>query len=218
MKEHYSISKFEISYEGIENEWNKEISVKLEEELSKLYQEISKNPSVSIMKLEKLKFQHPHIPKIDNLLSIAYSMNGNEEKSELVIMESFEKFPNYLFSRINYAELCLKKGEFEKIPKILEHKFDLKLLYPKRNIFHVSEVNGFYGIVGKYSFYLGNEDTLKVCYDLLKKLNNNHQNTIILENFLALIQINTLFSSYRKSHGLKGKNKVTNKKNHPTRR
>jgi hypothetical protein len=194
MTKQYSLSEFEISFDRIENNWNKIVTPKLDEELQILYREIPINPSESIVKLEKLKIQYSNIPKIDNFLSIAYSMNGNEEKSELIIKESYEKFPDYLFSRLNYAEVCLSNGEFDKIPIILDHKFDLKLLYPKRNKFHVSEVIGFYGIVGKYSFCIGKENSLRVCYDLLKILNKRHKNTIILKKMLRLVRIKKLFS------------------------
>ena len=38
-----------------------------------------------------------------------------------------------------YGDESLQKGEIEKIPEIFDNKFDLKMLYPNRNIFHISE-------------------------------------------------------------------------------
>ncbi|MBN1935009.1 MAG: hypothetical protein JW934_10110 [Anaerolineae bacterium] len=65
-------------------------------------------------------------------------------------MENYRRNPDYLFARLNYAELFLRRGDYERVAEILEHKFDLKLLYPRRNRFHVSEVSNFIGLVGLY--------------------------------------------------------------------
>ena len=51
-----------------------------------------------------------------------------------------KRFPDYLFGRLAYARDCLERGDLDKVSEIFEGKFDLKLLYPDRERFHVSEV------------------------------------------------------------------------------
>ena len=47
------------------------------------------------------------------------------------------------------------KKDYAKIPEIFDHKFDLKLLYPKRNRFHITEVANFMGLIGLYFLAIG---------------------------------------------------------------
>ncbi len=78
--------------------------------------------------------------KRDDLLSIAYSSIGEDDKAEVIIKKNYEQNPDYLFAKCNYAEICFHRGQIEKIPEIFNNKFDLKLLYPKRKRFHISEL------------------------------------------------------------------------------
>ena len=90
------------------------------------------------------------MPQFYNYLTVAYSGIGAFDKAEAVTLASIRANPDYLFARLNYAELCLRRKDYAKIPEIFDHKFDLKLLYPKRNRFHISEVANFMGLIGLY--------------------------------------------------------------------
>jgi len=105
-----------------------------------------------------------------NYLSVAYSLAGQREKSEAVSQENYRRNPDYLFARLNYAEICLAKGEYEKIGEIFEHKYDLKLLYPKRKRFHISEVANFMGLIGAYFFETGEREAAEKYYKILQQI------------------------------------------------
>jgi len=119
-----------------------------------------------------------------NHLARAYSLFGDHKKVEEVVIEEYRKFPNYLFARINYAQICLFSREFEKIPEIFDNKFDLKLLYPDRSVFHVSEVMNFNSVMGTYFALNGNMTTTKVYYRVLKQLAPEDEMTRHLEHLL----------------------------------
>ena len=93
-----------------------------------------------------------------NYLAVAYERIGESDKAESIVLENMRKNPDYLFARLNYAQLCLEKGEYAKIPEIFDHKFDLKLLYPKRKRFHVSEVANFTAFMGIYFLEIGERE------------------------------------------------------------
>ena len=86
------------------------------------------------------------------------------------VTENYFINPDYFFAKINYAQLCLDKGEFKKIPEIFYHKFDLKLLYPHRNTFHVTEFAGFTGVMCAYYCSIGKLDPAKISFDVLKQV------------------------------------------------
>jgi hypothetical protein len=39
-----------------------------------------------------------------------------------VAEENYNKFPDYLFAKINLIEILIRRGEYEKIPEILENR------------------------------------------------------------------------------------------------
>ena len=110
------------------------------------------------------------MPMLYNYLSAAYSSAGQRERAEAVARENYQRNPDYLFARLNYAGLYLAKGEYEKIAEIFDHKFDLKLLYPKRKRFHVSEVANFMGLIGIYFFETGERQAAEKYYDILQQI------------------------------------------------
>ena len=51
---------------------------------------------------------------------------------------------------MNIAEYFLKEGKLEEVEKIFDGKFNLKQLYPERDVFHVSEATAFMSLCGRY--------------------------------------------------------------------
>lgn len=109
----------------------------------------------AIQELLALKQQYPHVPQIYNYLAIAYRGLGGVEKAEEEILEEYRRFPEYLFGRIDYAELCLSKMELHRIPEIFE-TFVLERLYPEREVFHITEVMAFNHLMARYCIYVRN--------------------------------------------------------------
>ena len=119
-----------------------------------------------------------------NYLSVAYSHAGQREKAEEVIQENYQRNPDYLFARLNYAELCRAQGNYQQIAEIFEHKFDLKLLYPKRKRFHISEVANFMGLIGIYFLETGQREAAERYYEILKEIAPGYPMTKMLRRKL----------------------------------
>lgn len=141
-------------------------------------------PRKAIPKIEKLIEKYPHIPSLYNYLSIAYNRLGQYEKSEATVMEQYRRDPDYLFARLNYAAICLHKEEYEKIPEIFDHKFDLKFLYPERNRFHISEVVNFMSVIGIYFSRTGNREVAQKYYDIIREIGPGYPATKMLKREL----------------------------------
>jgi tetratricopeptide (TPR) repeat protein len=164
------ISEYEVTSEPILDRGYKRLPQKVKEAIDRLHDESQRRPREAIPELLELIEQYPDVPILYNYLSVAYSMSGQYEKSEAVVRENYRRNPDYLFARLNYAEMCLARGEYTKVAEILEHKFDLKLLYPKRKRFHISEVVNFMGLVGIYFFEIGERDTAEKYYAVLQQI------------------------------------------------
>jgi len=144
------LTQYEITDEPIEERAYRQLPKSVKERLENLYQDAQWNPQPAIVELLELKKKYPRVPQIYNYLAVAYSRVGEIGKAEAITIENIRRNPNYLFAKINYAEFCIQREEYEKIPEIFDHKFDLQMQYPNRKRFHISEFANFMGIIGLY--------------------------------------------------------------------
>ena len=160
-------TEYEITSEPLEDARYKRLPQHVKDAIERLYAGIQSHPREAIPELLQWIEQYPTIPMLYNYLSLAYSHSGDVEKAEHTILENYQRNPDYLFARINYAELCLAKHDYQKVADIFDHKFDLRLLYPKRKRFHVTEFAGFMGVIGRYFLETGNRALAEKIYDVL---------------------------------------------------
>jgi len=176
--------EYEITSEPILDSSYKRLPRAVKDAIDRLYYESQGHPHQAIPELVDLIEKYPHIPVLYNYLSVAYSRSGQTEKAQEAIQENYQRNPDYLFARLNYAQLYLAEGNYEKIGEILEHKFDLKLLYPKRKRFHITEVANFMGLVGIYFFETGKRDAAEMYYGVLKDIAPDYPMTKMLRKRL----------------------------------
>lgn len=179
---------YEIIYEPLEDKYSSLESPELKKELAELYELSEEKPRQVIARLLKLKEQYPNIPRIYNYIARTYSILGETGKTLKIVYENYKKNPDYLFGRINYAEICLQNKEFDIIPEIFDNKFDLKLLYPERDKFHASEALGFFGITGIYFAEIGNLETAKRHLQIIEKLESKNYITKRLKSKILMAE------------------------------
>ena len=179
-----TVTQYEVTSEPIIDGPFSRLPEHVRDSLERLYALAQRRPRQAIPELEKLLHMYPNVPTIYNYLSVAYSLAGEKEKAEHLVAENYRLHPGYLFARLNYAEICLYKNDYAAIPAIFEHKFDLKLLYPKRKRFHISELTGFMGVIGPYFYATGERALAENVYDLLRELAPKHVYTRRLKRLL----------------------------------
>nr|VFJ68889.1 MAG: hypothetical protein BECKFM1743C_GA0114222_105021 [Candidatus Kentron sp. FM]VFJ73281.1 MAG: hypothetical protein BECKFM1743A_GA0114220_107061 [Candidatus Kentron sp. FM]VFK16153.1 MAG: hypothetical protein BECKFM1743B_GA0114221_104051 [Candidatus Kentron sp. FM] len=146
----------------------------VKDDIERLYEQIWTKPRKAIPGLLEWIEKYPDVPTLYNYLTAAYSQSGQRKKTREVIEKNYQRNPDYLFARLNYANLCIRDGDYGKVGEIFEHKFDLKLLYPQRKRFHVTEVAGFMSTTGTYFFYAGKRESAEKCYELLEQIERNY--------------------------------------------
>jgi len=179
-----SVNQYEISYEPVEDESLKNLPRSDRERIQELYALIQQNPQVVISELLELKEKYPNVPVLGNYLYVAYMLIGDEEKTDEIMLENYQKHPDYLFAKLNYGQYLLKEDKLEEFEKVFENKFDLVSLYPKRKKYHIAEVISFWGVVGLY--YSAINDWVKVAQicKLLESTAPQHEVTKILKTRL----------------------------------
>ena len=169
---------YDIVYGPMDDEYSDLVPPEIEKEISvDLYLLSGDNPRKAIHRLKELRLQYPEHPRIYNYLAKAYSYIRDAKKMIEVIEENYRRNPDYLFAKINYAQICLQRGEIHKIPIILDDKFDLKMLYPERNEFHVTEAVSFFGMLGMYFLKIDDMDQPKRMLKILEDLDPDAEMT-----------------------------------------
>jgi tetratricopeptide (TPR) repeat protein len=170
-------TEYDITDEPLDNRDVKKLPSQVQERIDDLYELAQRDPRQVIPELERLVATYPHVPLFFNYLSIAYMAAGDQEKATASVREAYRRHPQYLFAKVNYANLCLQQGEIEKVPGIFDHAFDLKQLYPHRKRFHVSEFTGFAGVMCQYFCAIGEQNTATLYYQMLKQVAPQHPMT-----------------------------------------
>lgn len=178
------IVTYEITSEPIQDRRYKRLPRNVKDAIERLHNESQRQPHKAIPELLALIEKYPDVPVFYNYLSVAYSYIGAQKKVEEVVEENYRRNPNYLFARLNYAELCLDRGDYGEIAEIFEHKFDLKLLYPERNRFHITEVVSFMSVMGLYFYGIGEREPAEKYYEILQQIGPEHPATKRLHNTL----------------------------------
>lgn len=153
-------------------------------EYDRLYQEALKAPKATLPSIQAFREKHPTLPEIENLLAVVYLYLRDIRQVETLIQESYQKFPDYLFARINYADQCLRKKKVEEVAKIFNHTLELSSLYPEKTLFHVSEFRGFNVLMSLYHIALKDTEKATSYYLLAKEADPEHPSVTSLEKKL----------------------------------
>ena len=183
---------YEITDEPLYDSAYEQLPESVKDEIDALYQRgLANNPEEAIAILQPLIEQYPDVPQLYNYLQTAYRVLGDRAGCERVLGETLMRFPDYLFGRIAYAIQCLEHGEIEKVSEIFAGKYELKLLYPERERFHISEVMGFYTVMAWYFHARGERARAETCYKLLQQLDPKHDNTRFIGQMLYPSRLGT---------------------------
>lgn len=158
-------------------------------DFQKLAREAEASPETAILKLEKHLEKYPKVGMLYNLLTAAYHHAGREKDSEALIEKGYQNCPQYLFIKMSYARLCIKRKQMDKIPEIFNQKFDLTELYPDRKLFHESEAINFYGLMGEHYVYSKDLKKAWACYDYVKSIDPSDP---VVEHLHRIIMVHSI--------------------------
>ncbi|TXK94387.1 hypothetical protein BMR07_04090 [Methylococcaceae bacterium CS1] len=154
----------------------------VQDEFNKLSKIAEVNGAEVIPRLLELKQQYP-LPLIYSCLAIAYG-RVDPEKQKQIITENYQKNPKNIFSRCNYAHLCLAENEPDEIPQIFENHFELKNLYPKRNQFHYTEYTGLTSVICEYYIQKKQTEQAKELFAKLQEISPDSGDTQYIKKLL----------------------------------
>lgn len=192
----FSLKPQHVSFSHDLSFLKKNLKEKEFEQFLSLYNKAQNSPKECLKQLEELSSLHPNVGQIYNLLTFVYLKLKKIRKAEKTIIRAFEMDPGNLFSKINYADYCLRKKKAHLVPKIFSGAKDLRDLYPSRQTFHISEFRGFITVMGFYHLSIKSKEEA-ICYHYLAhKVAPSHPSTLLLGKkiyhqnlFLKLLKI-----------------------------
>lgn len=163
---------YKISHQPIDD---LETRYNLESKDCALYEKASENMEKgiklhdTISTLKMLIEKYPHVPNFINNLAKAYELNGETEKAYETAEFNYQKFPDYLFAKLNKASVLLSQKKFDKIAEIFHGAMLLTDLYPDREIFYIAEVVLFHTFMVQYYLSVADISKAKYAYQILKQ-------------------------------------------------
>jgi tetratricopeptide (TPR) repeat protein len=151
-----------------------------EEERRQLFEDALEQPLSAIPQLKQLMEKYPGTPMLSNWLAAAYTKAGFLDEADRINELNYESNPDYLFARTAYAQVCLLRKQPEKAAEVMDHKFDLKLLYPHREVFHTTEFTAISSIAILYYLQAGKRDLAERLLDLMEQLAPDAESTRIM--------------------------------------
>ncbi len=161
---------YQITEQPLPHKSLKKLPRRVREEVAELGKLAELESAQAILPLLKLTKKYSHVPIFYNFLSVAYERSGQLEKAYASVEEVYRKHPDYLFAKTNYAFLCLKYNQLDLIPDMFDRQYDLKLLYPYRNVFHITEVISFTRVMALYHQAIGQTKIARDYYEILRAL------------------------------------------------
>jgi len=148
-----------------------------------LLQQIQLKPRAVYKEVQAFCATHPDVPEVINMLTFAHIQNYRIAEAEQLIESTYLKHPEYLFARVNYADQCIRKRKLAEILKIFP-SFDLRQLYPEKELYHTSEFRGFLIMMSYYQMALKDREKALHYFKTAKELEPDHPNVLYLEKKL----------------------------------
>lgn len=156
----------DIVYGPMDQAWHSRLPREMREAMPGLHALVRDDPQAAVEELRAWIAREP-LPMFFNWLSGAYSVLGDVQGVEETVRENYQRNPRYLFARVNYAELCIRDGDLDGAREALGG-LNIHALLGGRSRIHISELTGYFYVVGLYHIETGDLAAAENVYGILK--------------------------------------------------
>ncbi len=156
-------------------------------DLHKTYHLLVKEPQEVIPVLEDCLQKNPNNPLAITWLCAAYESLDQKDKARELLEENVQLYPQYIYNLTRLSKIYLEEGAHEKVPPLFKNTWNLKELFPDRNVFHIGEVIAFLQVCCDYFYQAGKKEEANNYLTMLKEVHpkKDHQLIQDLEKKLA---------------------------------
>jgi len=149
-----------------------------------LLDEVHHRPRSAIAKLLALLERFPDARLLLNWLTAARATAGDNDEARRLILRTYQLYPEYLFARVNYANLLLDEHKMEEADHVMEHRWDMGAMYPHRQAFHETEFLAFSRVAFRYFVVAGESEAASSLYDVMRQWDPDHPLTALMRKVL----------------------------------
>jgi tetratricopeptide (TPR) repeat protein len=181
--------EYEIDFDPIPDPDYDALPAEWRAEMQPVWEDSIEDFEAAIPILERGRERAPHIPRLWNLLAVAYQMTGRRDEAHELHDEAFRRFPDYLFARINVAHRFVESDEPERIREVLgEHLLPHEAAGGRRR-FHSSEIIGFWMAVALYHVKVQNLAAAETVLAMLEDLDPLHPSVDVVRERIGWLRL-----------------------------
>lgn len=179
-----------------------EITEKEDCQLTFLHEKNQESPELvseeDVTFIKQLVEKHPDNPTFWSHLAGTYQAVKNMDMVKKVSEEMFDRFPNYLFARVNMTLILLGEDQVEKAEEAFGKAHTLNQFYPDRSTFHISEFLALNSALIKLEIKKNNilyaQKLFHIFYDVMKRFDSENLPLVKqLESDLSIAKLTQKF-------------------------
>jgi len=183
------LSSYKISFRDDLNEKEEGITPEIKLIIRDVYNKVINKDKNVLDELKDLIRKYPNVPQFKHYLSTYYILNGKNLKAHKINIMTNKEHPDYLFGKLALANDFIDMKLYHKVPKLMGDIMELKNLYPERDEFHFSEVEGFLVTTIRYYIGIKNLEAAESHLAVLKDLSPDYQNLQALQKAIFAITL-----------------------------
>lgn len=111
-----------------------------------IHQHVKERNKPNLKKVEHFFKKWNQWPEVWNWYYLALLKNNRKTEADKLLQMTIDRFPDYLFARVNQAKKFIKDKQTEKALEWVGETPDLQRLFPERTVFHTGEVINYYSV------------------------------------------------------------------------
>ena len=182
------LSSMEIVYDPMTSPYTEGYAddrTAVEDALNDMYELALEKPEKAIPELRQLVEKYPRHPTFLNYLIVALKNTDQSDEVDRLTRQMYQNFPEYLYARINYADLLMDDEKPEEAFDLFDRQYSLDRVYPDRQTFHYTEVLTYYGFLARYSLSVGEPDKAASYVQAMYLIDEDHMQTTVTERMVG---------------------------------
>lgn len=111
-----------------------------------IHQHVGERNKPNLKKVEHFFKKWTQYPEVWNWYHLALIKNNRKTEADKLLQKTIERFPDYIFARVNEAKMLIENNQVEKALEWAGQTPDLQRIFPDRTLFHIGEVANYISI------------------------------------------------------------------------
>lgn len=159
------------------------LPAELQQEIEPFLSQEHDDYSAWVPQLEDWISRGADVPQLYNRLAGGYNQAGRDADCDAMVRRTYERFPDYFFGKVGYAQLRLEEGHPDEVLKIIGGSFAIDQI-AGRSTLHSSEVRAWGLLMVKYWIAMGNVEQAQGACALVRSVAPDRPLTESLERMI----------------------------------